>query len=116
MAEQLLDGADVIARLQHMRGEGVTQAVAGRWFGDARNPDRTPKYPLHDGRVQVVKPEDTGAGIDVLPRRREHPMPAQLPRRPWVLPLEGIRKGDGSGPRFKPGRPDHNRVNHLAAI
>src|SRR5690348_13132497 len=79
-----------------MRGEGVTQAVAGRRFGDARRPDRSPKYPLHDRRVQVVTLEDTGAGIDVFPRRREHPMPAQLPRRPRVLPLECIREGDGS--------------------
>ena len=74
----------------------MAKAMAGRRFGYARSPDRRPKYPLHDGRVQVVTSEETGAGIDVLPRRREDPMPAQFPRRPRVLPLQGIREGDGS--------------------
>src|SRR5437867_10468025 len=74
----------------------MAKAMAGRRFGYARSPDRRPKYPLHDGRVQVVTSEETGAGIDVLARRREDPMPAQFPRRPRVLPLQGIREGDGS--------------------
>src|SRR5437867_12942499 len=74
----------------------MAKAMAGRRFGYARSPDRRPKYPLHDGRVQVVTSEETGAGIDVLPRRREDPMPAQFPRRPRVLPLEVIRARDRS--------------------
>jgi hypothetical protein len=34
VAEQFLDGANVIARLQQMRGEGVAKRVTGGAFGD----------------------------------------------------------------------------------
>ena len=39
MAEQFLNGSDVIAVIKHMRGKRVAKGVAGRMLGDSRFAD-----------------------------------------------------------------------------
>ena len=54
VAEQLLDGADVAAVLEQMRGEGVAEGVAGRALRDAQGEDCPAHGLLEDGLVQMV--------------------------------------------------------------
>ena len=54
VAQELLDGADVVTVLQEMGGEGVPEGVATRRFGDAGPPHRTLHGPLENRFVQVV--------------------------------------------------------------
>jgi hypothetical protein len=57
VAQQLLDGADVVTRLEQVGGERVAQGVTGHPFGELRSPGGLLDGALEDGRVQVVPPE-----------------------------------------------------------
>jgi hypothetical protein len=62
VAEQLLDGTDVVAVLQQVRGEGMPQRVAPGGLRDARPADRAP-YRLLDRRLGEVVSAAAESGL-----------------------------------------------------
>ena len=54
VAEEFLDGADVVSVLEEVGGEGVAQGVTGGGLGDARGSDGLFHGPLNHGRMEVV--------------------------------------------------------------
>ena len=54
MPEELLDGADVVAVLEEMRGERVPQRVAASMLLDARGANGKLDGPLHGGFFEVM--------------------------------------------------------------
>jgi hypothetical protein len=83
VAEQLLDGADVVSPLEQVGGEGVASLMTRHPFVDARRPGRVRDGALHDGFVQVMPPLSS---FFVAPsRRRKCPLPPPLTRRRWKL-------------------------------
>src|SRR5258708_10911826 len=61
-------------------------------LSDAACPHRGPEGPLHNGLVQMVTPVLAGRGVDVQPRRREHPMPYPLATGVGILPPQRGRE------------------------
>src|SRR5690606_24867719 len=76
--EQLLDGADVVAVLEQVGGEGVAQRVRRDRLVDAgrapRPADRAPDHSV----VQVVAAHDAVARIPRAAQGGEHVLPAEL--------------------------------------
>ena len=92
----------------------MAKAVTGRGLGDARRTDRRAEQPLDHRGVQVVAAQQAGLGVDVLPGSGEHPLPAELPGRAGVLPLEGVREGHRPAAGLQiPGVPDADLVEML---
>lgn len=84
MAEEFLNGADVVTGLQEAGGEGVTEGVSGDVFGDAGLANGLFDGALEGGRVEVVEV----AGLAPVP-----PVPVWgSPRRGW----RGIVVGGGT--------------------
>ena len=84
VAEEFLNGADVVTGLQEVGGEGVTEGVSGDVFGDAGLADGLFDGALESGRVEVV----AAAGLAPGP-----PVPVRgSPRRGW----RGIVVGGGT--------------------
>lgn len=78
MAEEFLDGSDVVARLEQVSREGMAEGVTGGSLGDSGPPHCFPNGPLH-GRLVVVMPKELGdRSIEVGSRRRECPLPRPL--------------------------------------
>jgi hypothetical protein len=75
MAEELLDGANVVAGFEEVRREAVTKGVARRWFGQPSSLDCLAKAPLQNGFVQVMSTELTTLRIAIVTRRWEDPLP-----------------------------------------
>ena len=63
VAEEFLDGADVVAGFEEMGGERVTVDVKGDAFGDVRAFGGIPQGFLHHAGIEMVAVPDTGAGI-----------------------------------------------------
>ena len=99
MAQQLLDGADVVAVLQQVGGERMPKGVVRGWLGDPGAPDRLLHRPSKDGFVQVVPATLAGDAVHVHARGREDPLPSAGPAgvaaafcRSWSDPdLEPLR-------------------------
>ena len=64
MAEELLDGTDVIAGEEEMRGEGVAKGVTGRGFVDLGGTDGAREGALECAGEQVVPAKGAGFGVD----------------------------------------------------
>ena len=75
MAEQLLHGADVVARLQQVRGKGVAQRVRRGGLLDAGLAQCELEGTLEVALQQVVAPPQAGARIDGGHRLRKDPLP-----------------------------------------
>jgi hypothetical protein len=78
VTEQLLYRADVVAVLEQMGREAVTERVAGRRLLDARRPNCSTDRALHGLLVQVVAPHDIRARIAARVLRRQDVLPAPL--------------------------------------
>jgi hypothetical protein len=91
MAEKLLDGADVVAGFQQMRGEAVTEAVAGCGLRDLGLEDGYVKRTLQHRFVQVVAAQLASDAIAILASRWEDPLP--WPRLRGVGRFSGERSG-----------------------
>src|SRR6185312_13292372 len=78
VAQQLLHGADVISRLQQMRGERMAQRMRAHRLDDAR----TATGAFHGARqqrlVKVVPTLHAVQRIDRALRRRKHELPTEL--------------------------------------
>src|SRR3546814_4423000 len=81
VAEQLLHGADVVASFKQVRGERMTQRVAGGGFVDRRQLPRRPHGTLQHAVVDMMPPQLSRTRIDRALRREEHVLPARLARR-----------------------------------
>ena len=98
MAEELLDGADVVAGLEQVGGEGVAEGVAGGVLGDAGAPDGLLHGALDDGRVDVVTALVAGAAVGPAALLGEDPLPAPLPGSVGVLALQSA-SGSSTAPQ-----------------
>ena len=92
MAEKLLDGSDVVSAFEEVRREGMTQSMAGGWFGDSRFAHGLTDGPLENGLVKMVALAISGFSVHVGSGSREHPLPIPLCGRSRVLRAEGIRE------------------------
>src|SRR5213594_3388770 len=101
MPEQLLDGPDVVAVLQQVRGKGMPERVTARVLEDAglaqRALDGTLDGTLDDRFVQVMAAPLAGEAIHVVSGRREHPLPADLASGDRVLSRQRVAHGDPAG-------------------
>jgi hypothetical protein len=94
VAEELLHGADVVARFEEVGGEAVAQRVAGRGLGDSRLLHRAPDGSLDAAFVKVMASADSFVRIDREVRGRKEPLPSPTRGGVWVLAIEGARKFD----------------------
>jgi len=107
VAQELLDGPDVVTCLEEVGGESVPERVAGGGFeevcGLAGGAERTLKHCF----VKVMAPE-LAVGGTVVASCREDPLPRPFALRKRVLMSECARKLDvaraRSGPRRELGR------------
>src|SRR5439155_22186816 len=97
MPEQLLDGPDVVAVLEQVRGEGMSERVTARVLEDAGLAQRALDGTLDDGLVQVMAAALAGESLHVVAGRREHPLPAELASGVRVLPRQRVGHGDPAG-------------------
>jgi hypothetical protein len=97
VAQQLLDGADVVAVLQEVGGERVPEGVARGGLGDSGAADRILPRPLKDGFVEVVTATLAGDAVHVEARGREEPLPSQGSARVRVLAEERAGQLDPAG-------------------
>ena len=97
MAEQFLDGPDVVALLQQVCGEGVTEGMAGGRLGNAGRANRVLYSPLEHRFVEMVAAPLASKPVDVGASRREDPVPAPLAAGVRVLAREGAGQFDPTG-------------------
>lgn len=64
MAEEFLDGADIVAGFEEMGGEGVAKGVATDGFGDLGELDSGADGALEDLFVEVMAAGFAGARIN----------------------------------------------------
>ena len=76
--ESLLHGANIRAAFQQMRGEGVTEGVAGGGLVDARSTDGLAHHALHRLLVKIMAAPGAGAGISRGVRGGEEKLPAEF--------------------------------------
>jgi hypothetical protein len=92
VTEELLDGPDVVARLQQMSGEGMPEGVAPHMLDDARRADGLLHRPLNHGLVNMV-PSLFACTSGLLPRGLgKDTLPAAVGGRVRVLPVQGGRQ------------------------
>lgn len=94
MAQELLDGPDVVAAHQQMGREGVPQGVHGRRFGQACLQDGCPKGPLDLALAQMIAPDPAALGIYGSFRRREDVLPSPFALRSRIFGRERIGQMD----------------------
>ena len=94
VAEEFLDGADVLAGLQEVGGEGVAEGVAAGFFGEAGFLDGGGDGFLDDAGVQVVSVAGLVLGVVVGAGGGEEPLPGPLAGGAGELAMEGVGEGD----------------------
>jgi len=98
MSKEFLHGANVVARLKKVSGKGVTKGVArhAATHGDVLGGDGD--RPLHHAGINVVAAHDARVALDVLPRRREYPLPPEVARGGGEFASQRVREHDGTVP------------------
>src|SRR3546814_7180824 len=94
VAEQLLHGADVVASFKQVRGERMTQRVAGGGLVDRRQLPRRPHGTLQHAVVDMMPPQLPRTRIDRALRREEHVLPARLASRVREFARQRVRQPD----------------------
>ena len=116
MAEQLLNGADVIAAQQQMGGEGVPQGVRRGRLGDVGLLHRPLEGALEGLVNQVVATQQTiAARIGRQLRLREDPEPGPCERRPRVFAVQRMRHQHAGHTGRAISRPQRLRCRQLLA-
>lgn len=90
VAQELLDGADVVARFEQVRSEAVAKGVARCGLRNLGGLACRVKGTLEHGFVQVVPPVPAPR-IAILARCREDPLPGPLSFRKRVFVDERTR-------------------------
>jgi hypothetical protein len=98
MAEELLDGADVVTAFEEVRGKGVTQGVAADALGETCCPRGLSDCLLHDGFVEVVATPLTGRLVEVRTGNGEAPLPRPLALRVRILVAKSLWELDVASP------------------
>ena len=70
VAEQFLHGADVVAVLEQVRGEGMAQRVASGRLGDSRPVHGGPHRLLHRALVEMMPAHHPRPRVQRTARRR----------------------------------------------
>src|SRR5688572_8969899 len=78
VAEELLDGPNVVAALEQVGGEGVTERVRTGTLAEARTQGSLLHRALDDRFVEVMAAPLTARELDVHPRRRKDALPRPL--------------------------------------
>jgi hypothetical protein len=91
VAEQLLDGADVVAALQKVGRERVPKAVAGGGLREVRAERGRAHGPLQNRLVQMVAPDLRRIAIAVGAGRGEEPLPGPLAARVRVFDRQDVQ-------------------------
>jgi hypothetical protein len=94
VAQELLDGADVVAVLKEMGRERVAERMAGDALGDASRAGGAGNGGLKDSLVEVVTAKLMGERVPVAPGGGEHPLPEPVAAGVGKLPGESIWKFD----------------------
>ncbi len=95
VTEQLLDGPDVVTRLQQVGRKRMPKRVAAGGFTDATRRDRGVDGALQGRLVHVMAQATLGMWLDVGALRRNYPSPNPLRGRVRVLDAEGVRQSNG---------------------
>jgi len=98
MAEKLLDGANVISRLEEVGGEAVSQAVTGRVFVDPRSLNGGPEGSLKDGLVKMMTAAVARCLVAIEAGRGKGPLPSPFSCGARIFPGEGAGQLDITGP------------------
>jgi hypothetical protein len=94
VAEEFLDGADVIAGFEEMGGEGVAEGVAADWFGDLGELDCGTNGALEDLLVEVMAAGFAGARIDGKACGGEGVLPGPLAGSARIFTIESVGQVD----------------------
>jgi len=78
VAEQFLDGADIVAAFYEVGREGVAEGVAGGSFGESGFQDGFMDGTLEDGFVHVKSSFFAGLGVFPAAALGEYPLPAPV--------------------------------------
>ena len=103
VSEKLLDGADVVAALQKMGGEGMAQGVAADGLGDAGGARGVAYVALDGGFVAVVTAALSGGGVGVDAAGGKDPLPGPFARGAGVFGSQGVRQGNEASARGEVG-------------
>ena len=92
VAHWLLDRTNVLAALQQVGSEGMSQGVAAGGFADASSQHRPVHRSLDQARIQVVAALFTGGWILPSLELWKHPLPVPLPGSIGILARQGMGK------------------------
>jgi hypothetical protein len=84
VAQQLLNGPDVIPRFQQVRGERMPEGVATGTLRDSRSAHRLDNGAPHDGGMKMMTTPDSRVRVPMVSRRRKHSLPRPARRRQHV--------------------------------
>lgn len=101
MAEELLNGADVLAILEQMSREAVPKGVARGALQNPGSLDGRGDGALDPRFVEVVTPPLAGPSTAVDPGRREQPLPGELTTRIRELIGHRMREFHEAGPSLE---------------
>ncbi len=116
MAQELLNGADIVPVFEQVGRELVAERVAVDRLLDVGVAHRLSEGPLDDALVQVMTPLDLRPRVDTA-FGREEPLPAPVPLGRGVFFRDSVRNVNGAEtvsqvPLMKP--PDARRVTRRA--
>jgi len=94
MAEQFLDGTDVVALFEEVGSEGMSEGVAACVLGAAGAIDGDFDCALKDGWIDMVSEHFTGIDVDAESGGGEDELPAPFSGGIGVFDSEGIGEGD----------------------
>ena len=94
VAEEFLDGADIVAVFDEVGREGVAKGVAAYPFGDAGFEDGLVDGALEDRFVHMVAALGAGLGVAPAALLREHPLPGPFGSAVGVFKEEGFGEGN----------------------
>jgi hypothetical protein len=96
VAEQLLDGADVSARLEQMRGEAMSKGMRGSRLGYSSSLGRRFDCSLQQALMHMVAAHDAGARVDRDVGGGEHVLPAPFAGGIGVFAFERVGEPDAA--------------------
>ncbi len=94
VAEQFLQRSDVVAILEQMRGETMSERVAGHFLLDVGSFGCGLHASLDLGRIDMMSADAVRNGIGAESFRWEHILPFERSVRLLIFQMQGIRKGD----------------------
>jgi hypothetical protein len=97
VAQQFLDGADVVAVLEQVGGEAVAKDVWDDGLGDVGSSGGLAHGPLDQSLVSMVATGLPGSGVAVVADGGEYPLPPPLGGSAGILHPLGIGQGDPAG-------------------